>query len=182
MLAAPWRTFAVQVARALGARVTAVDRASKADALMAIGAETVVDFEAVDVTTGTDRFDAVIDVASTRPFADWRRILTPDGTYVAIGHDHFGRNKGAVLGSLPYMIGLMARSSFTPQLPGLRGARGGEDRFRYLCGLVEAGAVTPVVARTFPLEQVVDALAYLTTEEAVGRVVITVHEDGEGSA
>jgi NADPH:quinone reductase-like Zn-dependent oxidoreductase len=167
-------TFAVQLARAAGAHVTAVDRAAKADLLLAIGAEDFVDFESTDVLASAARYDVILDIASTRPFSDWRRLLKPDGTYVVVGHDHFGSGRGAVLGSVPHVLGLSVRGLVDPQLAGFRAARGGATRLRHLLDLVEEGSVDPVVARIFPLEQAAEALEYLTTEQATGRVVVEV--------
>ncbi len=173
-------TLAVQVAKARGAHVTAVDRASKAMALRALGADDVIDYEATDPadpSAGRESYDAIVDIASTRPFKHWRRVLASDGVYVVVGHDHFGRTKGGVVGSVPRVVGLSLRGAFTKQLAGFSAARGGEDRLTYLLGLAEAGVVTPLIDRVFPLSATVEALQHLTTEEAVGRVVVRVATD-----
>lgn len=165
-------TFAVQVAVALGAEVTAVDRASKLDALRGLGAAHLVDFEAEDVVARGGSYDLVVDVASNRPYHRWRPLLTPGGVYTALGHDHFGHGVGRVGGSVPRVLGLTARGLVDRHLPGTRGAGSNAPRLSRICGMVEDGSVTPAVDRTFGLDQVPEALEYLASEQAVGRIVV----------
>jgi NADPH:quinone reductase-like Zn-dependent oxidoreductase len=166
--------IAVQVARAEGARVTGVDRAEKLAMIRSLGADHVVDFAREDVTRGGERYDLVLDVASTLSFRDWRRVLSPGGLYVMVGHDHFGRGAGRVLGSLPRSLGLVARGRFDRNLPApdLR-MPSRHDTAAALRALLEEGKLTPVVARTFPLGEVPAALRCLEEGRVLGWIVVT---------
>jgi NADPH:quinone reductase-like Zn-dependent oxidoreductase len=166
--------FVVQIAVALGAEVTAVDRRHKLAALRALGAAQAVDFEAEDVVARGGSYDLVVDVASTRPYRQWRPLLTPGGVYTALGHDHFGHGVGRIGGSVPRVLGLTARGLVDRHLPDPRGAGNNAERLARLRGMVEDGWVTPVVDRVVGLDEVPDALEHLATEQAVGRVVVRV--------
>jgi NADPH:quinone reductase-like Zn-dependent oxidoreductase len=167
-------TFAVQIAKALGAHVTAVDTADKLELLGSIGADDVIDYERSDYTRSGERYELILDIPGNRRFSEIRRALTPDGTYVLIGHDAFGRFGRRWIGSLGRFVKLLVVSPFVKQLPGLRGAHDPGDRLRVARELIESGAVVPVVDRMFPLEEVAAAIRYLEEGRAQGRVVITV--------
>jgi NADPH:quinone reductase-like Zn-dependent oxidoreductase len=165
--------IAVQLARSWGAHVTAVDHTRKLDLLRALGADRVVDYTTDDVTRSSQRYDLVFDVVGNHPFSAYRRVLTDDGAYVLIGHDQFGGQGRRWLGSIPRMFGLMARSTVERRLP--RPPFRTPDRtasMARLRDLLEDGALTPVVARSFPLEQVPDAIEFLASGQAVGRIVV----------
>ena len=165
--------IALQLARSWGAHVTAVDHSGKLDLLRALGADRVVDYTAEDVTRSSGRFDLVFDVVGNHPFSAYRRVLADEGTYVLIGHDQFGVQGRRWVGSIPRMFGLMARSTVERRLPRpafkMRDRTDGMDRLR--CHL-EDGALTPVVTRTFPLEQAADAIEFLASGHAAGRIVV----------
>ena len=108
-------------------------------------------------------------------FTDVRRALEPDGTYVLIGHDQYGRSGHRVLGSLGRMVPLLAISPIVKQLPGIRSGPSREESWATVVDLLAAGRLQPVVdERMFPLERAVDAIDYLTTGAAKGRVILTV--------
>lgn len=165
--------MAVQLARSFGAHVTAVDHTRKLDLLRTLGADRVVDYTTDDVTRGQERYDVVFDVVGNHPFSAYRHVLAPDGSYVLIGHDQFGTQGRRSLGSIPKVFSLMARSTVEPRLP--RPTFQTPDRRRSMArlrDLLEDGSLTPVVARTFALEQVPEAIAFLASGRALGRVVI----------
>lgn len=165
--------IALQVASAAGAEVTAVDHTRKLDLLRRLGADRVIDYTTDDVTRTDGSYGLVFDVVGNHPFAAYRRVLAPDGTYVLIGHDRFGTQGRGWLGSIPTMFGLMARSTVERRLPAPR--FDGPDRERSMArlhDLVAREVLTPVVARTFPLEEAADAITMLASERAIGRVVI----------
>ena len=166
--------MAIQLARASGAHVTAVDHTRKLDLLRTLGADRVVDYTTEDVTRSGHRFDVVFDVVGNHPFSAYRRVLASDGIYVLIGHDHFGTQGRRWLGSIPRMFVLMARSMVERRLPrppfAAPDRRESMDRFHEL---LADGTLDPVVDRTFPLDQVPDALALLASGRALGRIVIT---------
>jgi NADPH:quinone reductase-like Zn-dependent oxidoreductase len=167
-------SFAVQIAKAWGADVTAVDLADKLELLTSLGADRVVDADREDFTRLGERFDLILDIPANRPYADVRRVLAEDGTYVLIGHDAYGREGRRWIGSLGRFVKLLVRSPFDRRLPGLRGANDPGDRLRALRELLEAGSVTPAVDRTFPLDQVPAAIRALEEGHVRGKLVITV--------
>jgi NADPH:quinone reductase-like Zn-dependent oxidoreductase len=167
-------TFAVQLAKAYGADVTGVDAPGKLDMLRSIGVDRVVDYTQEDFTQSAERYDLVLDIAGNHPWSACRRALAPDGTYVLIGHDQFGRSGHRWFGSLGRFFKLMVISPFVSQLHPFRGAKDPGDRLVVLKELIEAGKVTPVIDSTFPLNEVPEAIRYLETGQARGKVVITV--------
>ena len=155
-----------------------MDRAAKAEPLLAIGAEAFVDFEATDVRCFAERYDVILDIASTRPFSDWRQLLRPDGTYVVVGHDHFGSGEAPCWAASRGSSGCPSAVWSTPSSPG-SAAPGAAPRGSATCSTwSRTDSVVPVVARTFPLEEAAEALEYLMTEQATGRVAIEVRPEG----
>jgi NADPH:quinone reductase-like Zn-dependent oxidoreductase len=169
--------FAVQVAKAAGAFVTAVDRTDKLEVLHRIGADEVVDYTTTDVTMRLEAYDVFIDVAGSRPPRRARQAVRPDGAYVLVGHDHYGEDRRPLVGSMSTFAGMMAVSPFVSQYH-LRFPRSRESRMQRLVELVEAGQLTPVIDSVFPLEQVREALDHLTTGSVAGKIVIEVARAG----
>jgi NADPH:quinone reductase-like Zn-dependent oxidoreductase len=167
-------TFAVQLAKAYGADVTGVDSAGKLDMILSIGADRVIDYTQEDFTRRGERYDAILDIASNHPWPDLRRAVTPDGTFVLVGHDQYGATGHRWFGSLGRFAKLMAMSPFVSQLHPFRGAKDPGDRLVVMKELIEAGKVTPVIDRTFPLSEVPEAMRYLESGQAQGKIVITV--------
>jgi len=166
-------SIAIQMAKANGAHVVAVDHASKLDTMRSLGADEVMDYTREDVTRLEQRFDLIVDVASTLSISDCRRILTPDGTYVAIGHDHYGEKGRRTLGGIPGFLGLMIRGQFDRNLDNSWFETiEKRDALEILRGMIEAGQLTPVVGKAFPLEDVPAAIECLRAGEAIGRIVI----------
>jgi NADPH:quinone reductase-like Zn-dependent oxidoreductase len=163
-------TFAVQLAKAFGATVTAVDVAGKLERLPAIGAARVIDAGQEDFTLG--HYDVIVDIPGNRPYSESRRALAPDGTYVLVGHDGYGA-AGRWLGSVPRLLSLVARSLFDRRLP-KPDFSSPEKRaaMATLADLAQAGRLTPVIDRTFPLAEVPDAIRHLETGGVQGKVVI----------
>lgn len=174
-------TLAVQIAKAFGAEVTAVDNESKLEMLRSIGADHTIDYTKEDFTRGKERYDLILDVASTLELSDCKRVLRSDGVYVLIGHDHFEEANHRWFGSLARFFGLLARSAFDRHLPSPSISLDYADCLEVLRELVEDGKITPVVDRTFPLSEVPDAIEYMKEGRALGRVVITMGAGGEES-
>jgi NADPH:quinone reductase-like Zn-dependent oxidoreductase len=177
--------IAVQLAKARGAHVTGVDHTRKLDLVRGLGADEVIDYTRVDFTLvdvtlvefarGGDRYDLIIDVPGNRSLAEVRRALTADGAYVLIGHDHFGSEGRRWLGSLPRFGRLAVMSAFVRQLrPGHNARLSKPESIEMLRAHLEAGALTPVVDRVFPLDEAAAAIRYLASGEALGRIVIGV--------
>ena len=167
-------TFAVQLAKAYGAEVTAVDASGKLDMLRSIGADRVVDYTREDFTESGERHDLIVDIAGTHPWSASRRALSPEGTYVLIGHDQYGASGHRWVGSLGRFVKLMVVAPFVSQLHPFRGTKDPGDRLVVMKELIEAGKITPVIDRTFPLSEVPEAIRYLESGQARGKVVITV--------
>jgi NADPH:quinone reductase-like Zn-dependent oxidoreductase len=166
--------FAVQVAKAYGATVTGVDRTEKLELVRSLGADRVIDYTREDFTRGGERYDLIFDIPGNHPFSDCRRVLAPEGKYVLIGHDQFGAAGGRWLGSLPQFFRLVVRSPFVKQLSGLRfSTPRKQDLMARLTELLAAGKLTPVIDRTYPLSEAPEAIHYLATGDARGKVVIT---------
>lgn len=168
-------SIAVQLAKAYGAVVTGVDHPDKLDLVRSLGAERVIDYTREDFTRGGEQWDIIFDVPGNHPFRDIRRALDPRGGYILIGHDAFGATGHRWVGSIPRMLGLMARSSVTPQLRG--GSLASPDKRKLLdtlAELLETGQLRVVVDRTYPLAEAPEALRYLISGQAKGRVAIVI--------
>jgi NADPH:quinone reductase-like Zn-dependent oxidoreductase len=167
-------SFAVQMAKSYGAEVTGVDDTQKLDTLRSLGADHVIDYTQEDFTKGGLRYDLILDIPGNHSFSDCRRALTPNGTYVLVGHDQFGESGHRVLGSLPHFLKLMVMTPFVSQLPKLDfSAPDKKESMAVLKELLEKERLTPVVDRTFPLSQVPEAIRYLESGQNKGKVVIT---------
>jgi NADPH:quinone reductase-like Zn-dependent oxidoreductase len=167
--------LAVQLAKAYGAEVTGVDSTGKLDMVRSLGADQVIDYTQEDFTQSGERYDLILDVPGNHSFSDCRHALTPKGTYVLIGHDHFGKQGHRFLGSLPRVLKLVVMSPFVSQLPNLSFSMPTKtDSMAVLKEFLEAGKITPVIDRTFPLSEVPEAIRYLEEGHARGKVVITV--------
>ncbi|MEV1052585.1 NAD(P)-dependent alcohol dehydrogenase [Streptomyces sp. NPDC049887] len=162
-------TFAVQLGKAFGARVTGVCSTTKTDLVRALGADEVLDYTREDYADGSRAFDLVVDTAGNAPLARLRRALNPRGTLVLVG----GEGGGRWLGGTDRVLRAMLLSPFVRQrLCGLFSAERVED-LESLRELIEAGSVTPVVDRTYRLGELPEAIRYLRESGACGKVVIT---------
>lgn len=166
-------SIAVQLAKAAGARVTAVDAPHKLELLRALGADHVVDYTREDFTRSGRRYDLIFDVASNLTLPARRRALAPGGIYVLIGHDHFGAARGRLLGSLPQALGQMALSPLVTHLPrpNLSPPRK-PAAMAILREALAAGHLTPMIDRAYSLEEAGAALRRLSSGDAVGRTVV----------
>jgi NADPH:quinone reductase-like Zn-dependent oxidoreductase len=163
-------TFAVQLAKAYGAEVTGVCSTGKVELVRSIGADRVVDYTRDDFTGAGQRYDLVVDTAGGHSLAEIRRALTPKGTLVVVG----GPLKDLWLGPLFDPVKLLVLSPFVSQRLSPMLARNSRDDLAVLRELIEAGKVTPVIDRTYPLSEVPEAIRYLEEGHARGKVVITV--------
>lgn len=165
--------LAVQLAKARGAHVTAVDCAGKRGMLLSLGADEVIDFEREDFTRRGVRYDLIFDVPGDRPFSAFKRALEPAGRYVPIGHDHFGAAGRRLFGLLPHFFKLMFQARFDPRLRGPGGPRPTRsDTLATLQELLEAGEITPVIDSTYPLSEVREAFRHLIEGPTLGKVIL----------
>ena len=165
-------SFAVQIAKASGARVTGVCSSSKVGLVLSIGADDVIDYTRDAIDCHGARYDVVIDTAGNRPLSLLRRTMTPHGTLVLVGGEHGG---GRVLGGFDrQLLRAPLVSMFAGQrLCGLTAKEGAAD-LEAITRLIDSGAVTPVIDRTYALADAPDAIRYLAEGHAAGKVVVTV--------
>ena len=161
-------SFAVQIAKALGARVTAVCSTSKIELVRSIGADDVVDYTREDFADRPERYDLIVDIAGNRSLSHLRRALTPHGTIVITG----GEEGGKWFGGMDRQIRGAALSLFVRQNVRSFVAMANAEDLQTLTELIEARKVTPVIDRSYSLEDVPTALRYLEAGLARGKVVI----------
>jgi len=164
-------TFAVQIAKALGAgHVTAVCSTRNVENARMLGADLVIDYTQEDFTRVGEPHDLLLDVAGSRSYGATRRALKPGGRYVLAGAPKGGRLLGPVahiaklklasIGRRPKVIFFVAKLN--------------RDDLLVLSEMFEAGTVTPLVERTYPLAEIAEAMAYLGEGHARGKIVVTV--------
>jgi NADPH:quinone reductase-like Zn-dependent oxidoreductase len=168
-------TFAVQIARATGARVTGVCSRAKVELVRSIGADRVIDYGREDVLRAGERYDLIFDLAADRSFGRWRRALAPGGMVIAGGMaGGGGEPDGAWLaGWAARTAGGLLLSRFVGEKLILFVARINAEDLAALAALVEAGKVTPVIDRLYSLADVPAAIRRLTSGQALGKVVVT---------
>lgn len=158
--------FAVQIAKAFGAEVTAVDHTGKLDMLRAIGADHVVDYTAKDYAKTGNRYDWILDVAPFRSIFASRRALTRDGTYVMVPATIKQLFQGLIVGPLLSLrgdqkLGMHMWKVFD------------HDDVTFLAELLQEGKLTPVIDKTYPLDDVIEAIRYQQSGRVLGKLVIT---------
>jgi NADPH:quinone reductase-like Zn-dependent oxidoreductase len=163
-------TFAVQVAKALGAEVTAVCSTRNVEAARSLGADQVVDYTREDFTGTSRRHDLLLDVAGSRPWPACRRVLTPQGRLVMVGAPKGSR----LLGPLGHIAAVRLASLRASQQVVFFISRSTGEDLTALADLLERGAVTPCVERTYPLTEAANAFRYLGEGHARGKLVVTV--------
>lgn len=161
--------FAVQIAKALGAEVTGVCSTRNVDMVRSLGADLVIDYTKQDFIQSEQRYDLILDNVASRSFSDLRRVLTPQGVIIP--------NSGH--GGMSYVFKAFLLSPFMSQQESPLMVKINAQDLEYLKNLIEAGKVTPVIDRTYPLSEAPDAFWYLLKEHARGKVVITVGQNGE---
>jgi NADPH:quinone reductase-like Zn-dependent oxidoreductase len=163
-------TYAVQIAKALGAQVTGVCSTTKVEMVRSIGADHVIDYTREDFTEGDQRYDLILDIGGNSSLARLRRALVPRGTLVITG----GEGGGRWLGGTDRQIRALMLSPFVGQKLGTFISKENHEDMIVLKELIESGKVAPVIDRTYPLSQVPEAIRYLQEGHAQGKVVITV--------
>jgi NADPH:quinone reductase-like Zn-dependent oxidoreductase len=165
-------TFAVQIAKAFGAEVTGVCSTAKVDAVRALGADHVLDYTRDDFTDGTERYDVILDTGGNRRLSHLRRALTPRGRLVIVG----GETDGKLLAGSDRQIRATLLSLFIKQKLGTFVASESAEDLAALRELIEAGQLTPLVDRTYPLAEVPAAIRHLLDGHARGKVVVSVKD------
>jgi len=162
-------TFAVQIAKSFGAKVTAVCSTRNVDMVRSIGADQVVDYTQEDFTRSGRRYDVMLDLVGSRSLSDCRRALTPRGTYVLVGVADMGRWFG-----LARQVKVLSLSPFVRQRMRVFIVKHNRDDLAVLKELVEAGKVAPVIDRRYELIEVPEALRYQGEGHPQGKIVIAV--------
>lgn len=162
-------TFAVQIAEALGGGVTAVCSTAKIEQTLALGADHVVDYRQEDFVAQGKRYDLILGVNGHRSLGSYRRALKPGGTYIIVGGTNAAIFEALLLGPLFSMLASEAFDtlSFVANQTDLTTVK----------ELIEAGQVSPVIDRRYPLREAPEALRYLEEGDASGKVVIRVKEE-----
>jgi NADPH:quinone reductase-like Zn-dependent oxidoreductase len=163
-------TFAVQIARSFGADVTGVCSTRNVDLVRSIGADQVVDYTGEDFTQSGRCFDLMFDNVGNRSLSECRSVLKPRGIYLA----SFGQPENPWLGPTAQLLRMMVLAPFVSQKLLTFVAKPNTQDLLLTKELLEAGKVTPVIDRTYPLSEVPDAMRYLAEGHAQGKVVITV--------
>jgi NADPH:quinone reductase-like Zn-dependent oxidoreductase len=162
-------TFAVQIAKSFGARVTGVCSTRNLDLVRSLGADRVIDYTREDFATGSDRYDIVLDCHASRSLLACARVLAPTGRYIVVGAPG-----GGLLGPLRPAVMAAALAPFVRRTLTMMMAKPNQDDLALIADLMTTGAVTPVIDRRYPLDEVPDAIRYLEQGHARGKVVITV--------
>ncbi len=163
-------TFAVQIAKAFGARVTGVCSTAKVEMVRSIGADHVIDYTREDFAEGEQRYDLILDIGGNSTLARLRRTLTPEGTLVIVG----GEGGGRWFGGIDRQLRAMMLSPLVGQKLTVKFPRENHEDLIVLKELIESGKLTPVIDRTYPLAEAPEAIRYLQEGHAQGKVVITV--------
>jgi NADPH:quinone reductase-like Zn-dependent oxidoreductase len=162
-------SYAVQLAKAFGAEVTGVCSATKAELVRSLGADRVIDYATDDFADGTHRYDLILDIAGNPGLTRIRRALAPAGTAVIVGGEEGGRWTGGI----GRQLRALALSPFLRQRLTMVTARQRSSDLEELARLIEAGTVVPSIDRTYPLDQVPDAIRRLAAGQARGKIAVT---------
>lgn len=164
-------TLTVQVAKAFGAEVTAVASTSKLDLVREIGADEAIDYTREDFTDVSRRWDVIVDTAGRRPLRQVRRALSPNGTLAIVGGDGGGAWTGGFFRQIlrAPLLSLVSSQNLRPVI-----SKETQEDLHALAELIEAGAVTPVVGKTYPLVDAAGAIREIDRGHARGKIVLTV--------
>jgi NADPH:quinone reductase-like Zn-dependent oxidoreductase len=158
-------TFAVQIAKALGAEVTGVTSTKNVELVRSIGADHVIDYTRDDFTAGGPRFDLILDNVGNHSMARVRRALTPTGTLISNGGGHADGKLGRTIRAM--LVSMLVRQQAAPSIKTQN-----RDDLVALKALVEAGSVTPVIDSTYPLTRTPEAIARVASGRTRGTIVI----------
>jgi NADPH:quinone reductase-like Zn-dependent oxidoreductase len=161
-------TYAVQLAKALGAEVTGVCSTAKVDLVRSIGADLVIDYMREDFADGVHRYDLILDIGGNSRLSRLRRALAPKGTLVIVG----GESGGKWTGGFGRQIRALGLSPFVGQRLTMLASKEHHAHIEEVSLFIEAGQVSPIVDRTYPLSEVPDAMRHLEAGHARGKVAI----------
>lgn len=160
-------TFAVQIAKHLGAEVTGVSSGRNTELVRSLGADHTIDYTQQDYTQGGTQYDLIIDNVGNHSLSANRRVLKPNGRYVMVGGP-----KGKWIKPMDRIAAVMIYSKFVHQEMGMMMARASNDDLALLADLMQQGRVTPVIDKTYKLSEATEAMRHLETGRARGKIVI----------
>ena len=163
-------SFAVQLAKAFGTQVTGVCSTPQVELVRSLGADEVIDYTRADVTDGSRQWDLILDTAGHRSLSQLRRALTPKGTLVIVGSE----GRGRWLGGFDRSLRAPVLSRLVGQRLRMLASKPRQVDLVVLGELIEAGKLTPVIDRTYPLGEVPEAIRQLEAGHTRGKLVITV--------
>ncbi|HET9472688.1 MAG TPA: NAD(P)-dependent alcohol dehydrogenase [Steroidobacteraceae bacterium] len=163
-------TYAVQIAKAMGAEVTGVCSTRNVELVRSLGADHVVDYKSTDYTAGDQEYDLIIDNIGNRRLRDNRKVLAPQGVYVIVG----APSDDPWIGALSGPIRASAYAPFVDQQLKFFVASMNPEDLGYLAGLMQSGKLVSAIDRSYPLAETAQAIEYLETGRARGKVVITI--------
>ena len=162
-------TFAVQIAKALGAEVTGVCSTRNVDLIRSLGADYVIDYTREDFTRNSQRYDLILDIAGSRPWREVKQVMKAQSTYVIVG----ARKSNRWIGPLAFVIKTRLASWGSSQKVVFFVAKFNQEDFLVLKDMFERGQVKPVVEKTYPLEKISEAMHHLGTGHARGKIIVT---------
>ena len=168
-------TFAVQIAKALGAEVTAVCRTRNVEMVRSLGADKVIDYTGEDFTRGGARYDLILDIAASHSLNECRRVLQPAGTFVGVGAAAVQHTSAGTIRAFGHFLGTKVVSLAGRQrVVSLFIAKLSGSDLEFLGDLLESGRIKSMIERSYDLDQVPEALAYLNEGHARGKLAIRV--------
>ena len=165
-------TFAIQIAKAFGADVTAVCSARNLDMARSLGADHVIDYTRQDFIRSGRRYDLLLDVAGGRSWFECRRILTPDATFVIVG----GPKNNRVIGPLSHVLKIKLASLRARQKVVFFIAKFNQPDFQVLGELLGSGKVKPFIERTYAMSEMAEPMRYMGTGHVHGKLVVQVQK------
>ena len=172
-------TFAVQIAKSLGANVTGVCSGRNVELVRSLGADQVVDYTKEDFTKSGQRYDVIIDNVGNRSLSEYRRVLNPIGKYVLIGGG--GVNDNRWTGPIGVVIKTLLLKPFISQEMKMMLADVNKEDLNFLANLMQSGKVTPVIDKTYPFSEIREAIRYVETGRARGKVAVTLKDASQTS-
>lgn len=166
-------TFAVQIAKSMGAEVTGVCSTHNVDLVKSLGADHVIDYTKEDFTKTDERYDVIYDLVNNHSFAERRRVLKPGGICVLAGVGGSGMRK-EILVNLGSSLGAALRSKFSKEKFVSFGVDINKKDLGVLRDLTQSGKITPALTKTYPLTETAAAYKYLETGHASGKIAITI--------
>jgi NADPH:quinone reductase-like Zn-dependent oxidoreductase len=163
-------TYAIQIAKSLGAEVTAVCSTHNVEQARALGADQVIDYKQEDFVSRGGRYDAILDIAGNRSWRESKRVLKDEGRLVVVG----GPKKNRWIGPLGSTLATVLRSKLGSQRAIMFMANLNKDDLVVLAEQIEAGKITPAIDRKYELSEAAEALAYVGTGHAQGKVIVAV--------